>query len=93
MAIDKPQFAVRMPVNPLKIKVDLSNRSLFIDYTPKTNRAMFDVCDPDGRIVQTGVVEEGGVNVELNDQFSAGSRYLLWVVDGDEIVKSQFLFS
>jgi hypothetical protein len=89
MATDKTQIAT---VEQLKVTLDKTERSLFVQYSTKTEKAMFDICDQDGRIVQTGVVESPEQHIGLSDQLTFGSQYCLWIVDGGEIIKKQFLF-
>ena len=93
MANDKSQIAPTQGVQQLIVKVSATNRTLSIQYSPKIDKPVFDICDPDGRIVQTCVVESEDHTVVLVEQVKLGSRYCLWVVDCDLIVKSQFLFS
>jgi hypothetical protein len=90
MVPDKTHIATEENLN---VTADASERTLLIQYTPKTDKAMFDICDPEGRVVQTGPLESSKQTVVLQPEFKMKGRYFLWIVDGDEIVKGQFLFS
>ena len=72
-----------------KIKEEGSTRILVLDYIPKTDKAFYDISDLDGRVIQTGSILSDDASIQLRDGLRSG-RYLIYVVDGDEVAKGRF---
>ncbi len=64
---------------------------LLVKYTPKNKDAIYDVCDLDGRVISTGKLDDD--LTEICIEKLGKERYMLWVVDGSEIIKSLFKVS
>lgn len=73
-----------------KGELDISQErdAVYVSYTPKTDRALFDICDMQGRVVRTGRVESKKTRIETKDL--KPGHYLMWVVDAGEVVKTKF---
>lgn len=73
----------------LEIKVNSEQSTLLLEYLPKTEKVFYDICDVDGRVIQTGEITNEDTSISLGDKFHKGA-YLIWVVDGDEVSKGRF---
>lgn len=73
----------------LEIKVNSEQSILLLEYVPKTEKAFYDICDMDGRVIQTGEITSDDTSIQLGEKINKGA-YLIWVVDGDEVSKGRF---
>jgi len=73
--------------NRLQVNID-SRNELTILYNPNTNRALFDVCDLNGRILITGEITNETTSVEITDLYP--DQYILLVLDGDKVCSTKF---
>jgi len=73
--------------NRLQVNID-SRNELTILYNPNTNRALFDVCDLNGRILITGEITDETTSVEITDLYP--DQYILLVLDGDKVCSTKF---
>lgn len=73
--------------NRLQVVVESPN-SLSITYSPKTNCALFDVCDLNGRILITGEIDSDVTAVEISELYP--DQYILLVLDGDKVCSAKF---
>lgn len=72
-----------------RLQVSLENRDILsVHYTPSTERALFDVCDLNGRILLTGEIKEEITQVEITDLYP--DQYILLVLDGDKVCSTKF---
>jgi hypothetical protein len=65
----------------IRIRIDQLERLLMFDYEPGSEGALFDICDPSGRIVKTGDVNGPQTRVRITDL--NGEEYYLMVLDGE----------
>ena len=77
--------------NPLKIRLNDSQDTLSVDYTPLGSKPLFDICDADGRILKSGKCATGKTRIKVSDLLS--SVYVLLVLDGDRIRTRRFEIS
>lgn len=70
------------------IELDPSADTLTITYSPRTERALFDICDLNGRILKTGEVREKGTQVQVAELHE--DQYILMLLDGDEAASHRF---
>lgn len=75
-------------LNRLQVTVD-SRDEVTIIYQPNTNRALYDVCDLNGRILITGEITENITPVEITDLYP--EQYILLVLDGDKVCSTKFM--
>ncbi len=82
-----PPFDItKTPVmKTLKITHDAS--TLTLEYEPKTDRAIYDICDLMGNVVFSGTIKDHTTRIDISG-IQAG-EYLLLVLDGDEIAKER----
>lgn len=76
--------------NPLKVELNSGQTALDIDYQP-TSKALFDICDAEGRILKSGRFEPGGTRVKVEDLLNA--VYVFLVLDGERIRSCKFVIS
>lgn len=72
---------------PLEVSVDHAEY-LTLHYNPVTDRALFDVCDLNGRIMVTGEIREAHTKVEIADLYP--DQYIVLVLDGDKVCSTKF---
>jgi len=70
------------------IKLDPRAVTLTFTYSPKTTRALFDICDLNGRILKTGEIAEQDTKVKVAELHE--DQYILLVLDGDEAASKRF---
>ena len=70
------------------IKLDPSAETLTFSYEPKTNRALFDICDLNGRILKTGEIARPDTKVLVSELHE--DQYILLVLDGEEAASKRF---
>jgi len=75
----------------IKIQFHGNNPSMTIEYHPTTDRTLYDICDLNGRIVQTGSIEKKFTEVDISDL--SGSSYILLILDGDRVISRKFKLS
>lgn len=73
--------------NRLQVSID-NSEMLTVAYNPNTDRALYDVCDLNGRILLTGEIVEAKTQVEITDLYP--DQYILLVLDGDKVCSTKF---
>ncbi len=73
--------------NRLEVNIENEKR-MTISYGPKTDRALFDICDLNGRILVTGEITDVKTSVEISDLYP--DQYILLVLDGDKVCSTKF---
>ncbi len=68
----------------IQINGDPSSGVIELNYTPKTTRTLFDICDLNGRILKTGKITHENTAIELSD-LSEESHFIILVLDGDRV--------
>ncbi len=72
-----------------RLRVNLENRDILtVNYTPSTDRTLYDVCDLNGRILLTGEIKNDVTHVEITDLYP--DQYILLVLDGDKVCSTKF---
>jgi len=74
-------------INPLKIKVS-ANNSITVDYTGSDETPIFDICDNDGVLLESGVLDSDETNIEI-ECLEIG-QYYIFVLDGSNIITKKF---
>lgn len=80
----KPRRGIISP----DLKVIVSSNTLSVTYSPKSWKALYDLCDFSGNIISKG--ELGEVTSEIDITKLKNGSYSLWVVDGAELLKFNF---
>jgi hypothetical protein len=75
-------------LNRLQVNV-ISRDKVTILYHPNTDRALFDVCDLNGRILITGEITDDVTTVETADLYP--EQYIILVLDGDKVCSTKFM--
>ena len=70
------------------LKVAVNSNALTVTYTPKTWRALYDLCDFSGNIIKKGELEEVTSDIDITKL--KNGTYSLWVVDGADLLKFNF---
>lgn len=76
--------------NPLKVELNAGQTALDVNYQP-TTKALFDICDSDGRILKSGRFEPGSTRVIVEDLLNA--VYVFLILDGERIRSRRFEIS
>lgn len=69
------------------LSIKQEDHSLRLEYEPYTDRAIFDICDLNGKVMRTGTLDNPTTEVDISG-FQEG-EYLLLVLDGEKIVKQK----
>jgi hypothetical protein len=73
-----------------KVKIEIAgNAHIVIAYLPKTARAVFDICDVNGRILKTGLLNKTSTKVDIQD-LDRTEQYVVLVLDGDRVHSTKF---
>lgn len=75
----------------VKVHVSYCKSHLYVEYLPQTSRTIFDVCDENGRIIKTGLINDFQTKVEISDLHN--SKYVLLILDGDRVNSQNFTVS
>ncbi len=73
----------------IQIHGDPSTGTIDIGYLPQTERTLFDICDINGRILQTGAITGARTPVKV-DELSPERRYIILILDGDRVCSRKF---
>ncbi len=73
--------------NPLKVKV-LPGKTLSVDYKPNGDTPIFDLCDHDGKLLETGILNSNGTRLDIRN-LNIG-QYYLFILDGAHIFTRKF---
>lgn len=77
--------------NSPDLKIQVDGKTLTLNYQSKTWRSMFDISDINGRILKTGEITQNESKLVFNlSDFKAGN-YSLWIVDGADLIKMNFI--
>lgn len=71
-----------------KIKIELKEKSLVVEYLPATDRTLYDICDLNGRIVQTGDIS--GLRTIVDTSALSPGSYILLILDGEMVTSRKF---
>ena len=72
-----------------RLEVNIENpETLTILYGPNTDRALYDICDLNGRILVTGEITDNTTLVEISDLYP--DQYIVLVLDGDKVCSTKF---
>lgn len=88
----KPKDIIKSKLNsPTEhdLVVDLKGTDLVVQYTIKTWRALYDISDINGRILLKGELETSG-STAISLSKLKPNNYILWVVDGADLLKYNF---
>ena len=77
--------------NRLNLMLDDSQEYLSLDYSPKSEKPIYDICDEDGNIIKSGKLIVGHTRIAVNELFNA--VYVLLNLDGDQIRSKKFTIS
>lgn len=75
----------------IELNVCHSKDYLNISYKRNTDRALFDICDINGRILKTGKMHRDYVQVPLDEL--ENNHYVLLILDGDRVYNQKFTLS
>ena len=74
-------------INPLKIKVSTEN-SITVDYANTGETPIFDICDNDGKLLESGVLDSLETNIYI-ECLEIG-QYYIFVLDGPHMISQKF---
>jgi hypothetical protein len=75
----------------IKIDISISGDEMHLDYAPRTDRTLFDICDVHGRILKTGQILKRLTTVFLDELDN--DNYILLILDGDRVCSRRFSVS
>lgn len=61
---------------------------IYLSYEPETERAICDICDMHGRILQTVRISSSMTEIDIRKL--TNSKYILLILDGDKIINKTF---
>jgi hypothetical protein len=76
------------PVTEHNLSVAVKDAEMIVRYDIKTWRALYDISDINGRILLKGELNAEETTIALNDLKPA--TYILWIVDGADLLKYNF---
>ncbi|MFT4660199.1 MAG: hypothetical protein ACI8XB_000459 [Patiriisocius sp.] len=62
-----------------------------LDYQPISQKAMYDICDLNGRVILSGNIQDEITQINISDLIS--KQYILLILDGDMAVSRKFVVS
>lgn len=71
----------------MNVQIDTASRRIVLQYTPKTDRTIYDLCDLNGRVIKTGAIEEEETILDISDLNARG--YVMLIVDGDKVISKR----
>lgn len=74
-------------MNTLKLRVN-NGESLEVKYESYEETPIFDICDHDGNLVETGKLDKKSTRLSLKN-FSGG-QYYIFILDGPQIFTRKF---
>ncbi len=77
--------------NRPKLSLTPDQQFLEVNYLPQSEKPLYDICDESGRIIKTGKLRHGKMQVLVSDLLS--SVYIFLILDGDEIKQQRFEIS
>ena len=75
-------------IQQLDLKVNKEGNDLWISYSPRTTRTIFDICDLNGRVIKTGQIKDIETTVNVTELFE--DQYILLILDGDRVCSKKF---
>ncbi|NND78158.1 MAG: hypothetical protein HKN39_08245 [Flavobacteriales bacterium] len=75
-------------IQQLDLKVNKEGDGLWINYAPKTSRTIYDICDLNGRVIQTGKITDVETSVNVAELYE--DQYILLILDGDRVCSKKF---
>ncbi len=75
-------------VQQIEVKVCNDTCVVLVNYNPKTERTLYDICDLNGRVIKTGEIKRDETKIEVSDLYD--DQYILLVLDGDRVCSKKF---
>lgn len=72
----------------VKVHVSYCKTTLYVEYLPQTSRTIFDICNENGRIIKTGLINDFETKIEISEL--ENSKYVLLILDGDRVSSQNF---
>ena len=76
-------------LHPVRIRVSPDRRAITISYRPRSNRALYDLCEPEGNTLVSGKFRQNEGTIPLWNK-APGSELVLLVLDGKFVVRCNF---
>lgn len=76
-----------------ELKLDVVGKVLSLSYHSKTWRSMYDISDISGRVLKTGEILQNEPNLVFNLSDFKSGNYVLWIVDGADLIKMNFILN
>ena len=73
--------------NALAVSINREQRSLTLNYVPRTARTIYDLCDLNGRVIRTGPIFDRETTLDISDLNGRG--YVMLIVDGDTVLSKR----
>lgn len=72
----------------VRVAVSYCKSYLYLNYTPQTERSVYDICDMNGRILKTDKIVDSITEIDITSLEQ--DKYVLLILDGDRIVNQSF---
>jgi len=74
--------------NEVTVAISYCKSFLYLNYTPQTDRTVYDICSMNGRILKTDKISESITEVDISGL--ENSKYVLLILDGDRVINQEF---
>ena len=78
-------------IDPLRLKLSSDQKVLEVNYSPTSEKPLFDICDLEGRVIKTGIVSANSLKIKVSDLIN--EMYILLILDGEEVRTKRFQIS
>jgi len=75
----------------ISVAVSYCNSYLYLNYTPQTDRSVYDICNLNGRILKTDQIIDSLTEIDITDL--ENNKYVLLILDGDRVINQSFIVS
>lgn len=73
------------------VAVSFCKSYLYLNYTPQTERTVYDICSMNGRILKTDRILDSLTEVDISEL--ENNKYVLLILDGDRVINQEFTVS
>ncbi|NNC82209.1 MAG: hypothetical protein HKN79_01420 [Flavobacteriales bacterium] len=71
----------------IDIQIERETGRMVVRYTPRTERTIYDLCDLNGRVIQTGAISDNETVLDISTLNA--KKYVMLIVDGDQVISKR----
>lgn len=71
----------------IEIQIQENSGTMVIKYNPQTDRTIYDLCDLNGRVIQTGPIHQEETVLDISSL--SARKYVMLIVDGDRVISQR----